>query len=397
MLLDFSKDFTNKDATLINLNNGTLGLCPDVVINQQLLETKKFESNTSLSLESSWRRLWEVQQQLAAFLGGSAKDLFFRPNVTLAINEIIMGLKLQPHAEILTTTSEYGAVINILKYKADKEDLALRFIDIDFLLKKTPEEDFVNYVVGSLNQRTRVFVVSHIFTGNGYVVPLMSLAKALREKGVLLVVDGAHGPGLIDINLNEFENVDYYAGNLHKWFMGAKGTAFGWVHPIHQDKTFPLYGSWTTANNTPQAMEIFKEQSPFCERMLWSHSQSFMPFYALSTGFEFWNSYGKDLILNEISKRMRFLEEGLEDLGFHPLKSTQSPHGAAFLCYATEGIPGLDFDGLFLKSSAPKIQVGRPRVSGKNVIRLTPHIHNTQEELELTLKFFARLRWDLSK
>ncbi|KHD88806.1 MAG: isopenicillin epimerase [Bdellovibrio sp. ArHS] len=391
MFQDFSTDFKKyKDTSFVNLNNGTLGLCPSAVIDQQKRELELFELNTSYSLGASWSRLWSLQQQLAAFFNADPQDLFLRPNVTLALNEIVMGLPLPKGSEILTTNFEYGAVVNILKFKARNEQLNLRFMNADFLYSDISADEAVANFAKEISEQTRVLVVSHVFTGNGIQLPLAKLAKELRKKNVWLVVDGAHAPGLFNLDFNkDLQDVDFYAGNLHKWFMGPKGTAFGWVNPALQSQLFPRYGSWTTEAELAPVMGEFRNH-PFAARMLWSHSQNFSSYYGLESTLAFWSRSGKNQIFAEIQKRRNYLEDGLNRLQIKPLKSRHSEIASSLLCYKIEDFKGLHFDDLIVRDSNPRIQVGLPRVPGSPVMRLTPHIHNSQAELDTALLTLAK-------
>lgn len=393
MFQDFSKDFQKyKDTSFINLNNGTLGLSPDQVIDQQKFELEVFEKNTSTSLGDSWKRLWSIQEILGAFFNASAKDIFLRPNVSLALNEIIMGLQLPSGSEILTTNFEYGAIVNILKYKTQKEGHSLRIEDVGFLYQDISPEKTIESLLRLTSKKTRAFLISHIFTGSGIQIPLGLLARELKKKNILLIVDGAHAPGLIDLDFQQdLKEVDYYAGNLHKWMMGPKGSAFAWVNPSHQQSTYPLYGSWTTSDNTPSGMDIFKHQSGFAERMLWSHSQNFSSYYGLESCLKFWDHHGKDKIFEEIKKRMDYLEISLSRKGIFNLKGMNSKFRPHFLCYKLDLFTRASFEGLFIKEAGLKLQVGLPRIPTCPVLRLTPHIHNTQSELDSAIELLGRL------
>lgn len=389
----FQADFSKyKDPSFINLNNGSSGLCPSMVIDQQKAELEIFERNTSWGLGSSWSRIWKIQEGLGEFLGASPADLFLRPNVTLALNEIIMGLPLPPGSEILSTSFEYGAVINILKYKAHKEGHSLRIENVDFLYQDISSQQVVEALLKLVRPQTKVLVISHIFTGNGIEIPLKLLAQALRSQGVLLVVDGAHAPGLVDLNFSQdLSEVDYYAGNLHKWFMGPKGTAFGWVNSRHQEQTNPLYASWTTESDVPPAMQEFATHGAFATRMLWSHSQSFSAYYGLESGLKFWKKHSKQTIFQEIQNRMNYLDSELQGLGLVPTKSLRSETKARLLCFKLSDFPKISLQDLMVKSKHVDLQVGLPRVPGIALLRLTPHIHNSEEELKTTVEIFRGL------
>lgn len=378
MFQSFSQDFAKyKDTSFINLNNGTLGLCPSVVIDQQKTELESFEKNTSSGYGDAWARLWKIQQGLGRFLKARSEDLFLRPNVTLALNEIIMGLDLPASSEILTNTFEYGAVVNILKHKAQRDGLSLRAEDLSALYQCSDDDSVSEVILKTISPQTRMILISHIFTGNGLIIPLGKLARALREKDVLLVVDGAHAPGLLDLDFTQdLNDVDFYAGNLHKWFMGPKGTAFGWVHPDRQKHLNPQYGSWTTSENPPPNMAGFAQPGEFASRMLWSHSQSFSSYYGLESALTYWNLHTPEVIREQVQIRMTYLKDSLAAAGVFALVKN---YNSAFLCYNASEFSKAQFQGIFLKGTS--LQVGLPRLPGAQLLRLTPHIHNTQEEL----------------
>lgn len=385
MFHDYSGFFkAHKDSSFINLNNGTLGLCPDVVITQQKTELDIFEQNTTRSLTHAWPRLLKIQKRMAEFFGGSDDDFFLRPNVTLVMNEIIMGLVLPAASEILATSLEYGAIVNILKYKAQKENLELRIMPMDFIQQNPADEAWLEAFEKTLNPKTKLVVLSHVYTSNGLTAPIEKLGRLLRQKNIYLVVDGAHAPGLMDLDFSKLPSVDFYGGNLHKWVMGPKGTAFGWVHPKLQSRTFPLYASWTTDEQTAKH---YGNISPFTARMLWSHSQSFSSYYGLEACFDFWEKENKQTLFSQIRKRMTHLEEGLKKKGLLPVVSLQNQAG--FLAYPLSSFNALNFEENIIIHPKGRLQVGLPKVPGTPLLRLTPHIHNTQNELDLALEILS--------
>lgn len=381
MLRDYSDFFkVHKDSSFVNLNNGTLGLCPDSVIAQQKSELDAFEKNTTWSLTHAWPRILKIQARLAEYLNGHSDDFFLRPNVTLAMNEIIMGMALPASSEILTTSLEYGAIVNILKYKAQREHLSLQVLAMDFAMQNPSDQDWVEAFEKALTPKTKLVVISHVYTSNGLMAPIEKLGQMLRTKNIFMVVDGAHAPGLIDLSFKDLSHVDFYGGNLHKWTMGPKGTAFGWVHPKWHSITSPLYGSWTTDEYTAKG---YGNISPFTAKMLWSHSQSFASYYGLEACFDFWDQQDKHVIFAEIKKRMNYLESGLAKKGLHPVISIKDQAG--FLAYPLTAFKALKIEENIIVSLSGNVQVGLPKVPGTPLLRFTPHIHNTQSELDLAI------------
>lgn len=393
MFHDFSAEFPHKDLSLINLNNGTLALSPQCVLQNQYQEIMDFEKNTSLALTDAWRRLWLVQKELALFLGASPCDLFIRPNVTLALNDILMGLSLPKNSEIVTCEFEYGAIVNILKLKAKNESLLLRNIQFDFSFESDlTDERIVQEIAAQISPQTSLVVLSHVFTGTGFKLPLNKVGKKLRELGIIFVVDGAHGPGMLPLNFQEdLSEVDFYAGNIHKWMMGPKGSAFGWAHPSKQSLLKNVYGSWTVFVDSPTHMQIFADGRDFALRMLWSHSQSFPVYYAIQETLNFWTKYGVDKIQQEISARSAYLRQELLNFGISPLIQTEK-YQTSLLCYDL-----IFFDEkTFVRPAILKnpqennqerpLMVGLPRVPQKKILRLSAHIHNDSAELHSAMQ-----------
>lgn len=392
MIQDFSEYFQHKDKSYINLNNGTLGLCPEIVLKVQQKELLQFEKNTSASLDNSWERLGKIQQQLAHFFGAQKEDLFLRPNVTLVLNDLLLGHPLDEGSEILTGNMEYGAIVNILKLKCRREKLALKVLDFSFLERSDiSTEEIVHEIEKALNPQTKMVMLSHILTGTGFKLPIQNIGRMLRRRNILFVVDGAHGPGATDLNLQkDYSEVDCYAGNLHKWMMGPKGTAFGWVHPKVQNNIHAPYGSWTTESDNSPGRRRFAEPKSFAFRMLWSHSQAFSTFYALEQTLQFWNQQGQSSLIEQIKIRTEYLKEELRKLELNCLvkkKEFESP----LLCYNLDQFKALPLQGLMIQIPGEiPLQVGLPQIPGRKLLRLTPHIHNTQQELATCLKIIRK-------
>ncbi len=395
MFHDFSSDFISKNSSFINLNNGTLGLCPDVVIRRQIAEIQTFEHNTSAGLGAMPIRFWALHEALAKFIGASPQDLFLRPNITLVLNEMILGLKLPESSEILTGNYEYGAIVNVLKLKAENENHTLRVCDMSYLSHEDIDEDeAARKFIAQVKPQTKLVMLSHVLTGNGIRLPIAKIGKALRERNIFFIVDGAHAPGLFDLKINQdFMDIDFYSGNLHKWVMGPKGTAFGWVHPRLQNQTSPLFASWTSVAVPPPMHQQFQPAGSFALRMLWSHSQSFSSYYALEDCFNYWNFHTKEKIFAEIWARAQYLQEGLQEIGLKPLKSLDKPMTSPLLSYAFENFQEeLLVKNMFTLAGYKKLQVAKPFVPGSETIRLTAHIHNTKDELDSAVQILAKAR-----
>jgi isopenicillin-N epimerase len=122
--------------------------------------------------------------------------------------------------------------------------------------------------------------------------------------------------------------------------------------------------------------------------MLWSHSQSFSAYYGLESCLNFWKKHSKQKIFQEIQNRMNYLESELQGLGKTPTKGLRTETKSRLLCFKLSDFPKMSLDGQMIKSKYADLQIGLPRVPGVAAFRLTPHIHNSEEELKTAIEIF---------
>jgi isopenicillin-N epimerase len=185
--------------------------------------------------------LAEARATLAAFVGVRAEDLAFVPNATSGLNAVIRSLRLEPGDEVVTTAHEYGAITRTWEFMGAT------------LVVCEPDE-----VTAAIGSRTRAVSVSHITSPTARVLPIAEICAAARAAGALAIVDGAHAPGHVPLDLVAI-GADIYAGNCHKWLCAPKGSGFLWAAPEHQEWIEPLVVSWG-----------WREDAPFPERHGWA-------------------------------------------------------------------------------------------------------------------------------
>ena len=215
------------DPDVTYLNHGSYGACPVPVFERYQELQRELERNPmELLARGFYDRMAEARAALAAFVGARDDDLVFVPNATAGLNAVIRSLRLEPGDEVVTTRHEYGAVTRTWQFAGATVVLA------------EPDE-----VAAAIGPRTRAVSVSHITSPTALVLPVAEICAAAREAGVLAVVDGAHAPGQVPLDL-EALGADVYAGNCHKWLSAPKGAGFLWARPAHQDWITPLVVSW---------------------------------------------------------------------------------------------------------------------------------------------------------
>jgi isopenicillin-N epimerase len=231
------------------LNHGSYGACPRPVFETYQSWQRELESQPVEFLSRRVRGLLaEARAALGEYLGTAADNVVYAPNVTWAINAVAHSLALQPGDEVLATDLEYGAVDRTWRYYCDKS--GARYINQPISLPVTTAETFVGELWAGVTERTRVISISHITSGTALILPIAEVCRRAREAGILTVIDGAHAPGQIDLNLDDL-GADFYGGNCHKWLCAPKGAGFLFVRPEHQDSLDPLIISWGYEADNP--------------------------------------------------------------------------------------------------------------------------------------------------
>lgn len=373
---DLSPDF-------LFLNSGSSSIAPRCVRDEVKRLQDAAELNPTAALVNCWRDLWAAQKDLALYLSAQPQDLFLRNNISEAINAFVLGMPLPTGSEILYSDLEYGAVKNTCRFRAERDGLKLR----EFPAPRSPGEA-LEKVLGAIGPHTKMLVLSHVFTSNGMVLPLEAIAQETRRKGVILVVDGAHAAGALALDFARYQNVDCYGGNLHKWIMGPKGSAFGWVHPMWQEKILPLQAGWTTFDYLPEH-SAFGEGSRFQGRFALVGTIDFSSFLAIPEILRFWRRWGAEEIRQRIRHLQGILEEGLS----LPLLSPEAgPHRGPLLAWRLPKEIS-DRGHLFMREMMEKerLQIMVPFLDGGRCLRLSPHIYNTEEDVRQAVGVLNRV------
>lgn len=233
---------------VIFLNHGSFGACPRRVLELQAALRREMEAEP---VQFLWRRYEErlepSRKELARFIGARSRDVVFVTNATTGVNAVGRSLRLKAGDEILTTSQDYNACRNALIEVAKCHGARVRLAKIPFPLK-SPEQ-VIDAVLRAVTRRTRLAMIDHITSSTAVVFPVAQIIRGLEARGVDTLVDGAHAPGMVDLNLGRLRPA-YYTGNLHKWVCAPKGAAFLWVREDKQASMQPAVVSH--GNNTPR-------------------------------------------------------------------------------------------------------------------------------------------------
>ncbi|MET3900709.1 isopenicillin-N epimerase [Devosia sp. UYZn731] len=251
---------------VVFLNHGSFGACPRPVFAAY--------QNWQLELEGQpveflGRKLTENMRgprvALAEELGTSSDNIVGLTNATLGLNIVAQSLDLKPGDQILTTDHEYSALEKTWAYVCRKTGAEVVVVKIPLPL--TDPAQFTDTIIAGMTERTKVLFLSHITSPTALLFPIEAAIVEARRRGIWSVIDGAHTPGHIKLNLDAI-GADFYAGNCHKWMMAPKGSAFLHARPELQGLLNPLVIShgWTADSKQPGAKGAFGN-SPFIDEI----------------------------------------------------------------------------------------------------------------------------------
>jgi isopenicillin-N epimerase len=225
------------DPEVTYLNHGSFGACPAAVLESQAALRLALEREPADFLDRDLpARLDAARASLAAFLHAQPCDLAFVPNATTGVNAVLRSLQFSAADELLLTSHTYAACRKTVDFVARRSGARIVIAALPFPLKQ--EQEIIDAVLGCVSPRTRLALIDHVTSPTALVLPIARLVRELQSRGVDVLVDGAHAPGMVPLNLDEL-GAAYYTGNAHKWLCAPKGAAFLYVRRDRQAELHP--------------------------------------------------------------------------------------------------------------------------------------------------------------
>jgi isopenicillin-N epimerase len=214
------------------LNHGSFGACPRAVLEHQTELRARMESEPVGFLVRQLQPLLdESRAALAECVGAEPNNLVFVSNATAGVNAVVRSLRFQPGDELLVTNHGYNACNNVVRYAAQRDGATV--VTVEMPIPVESPQRIVETVLARATNRTRLAVLDHITSPTAIVFPIDQLVRRLQDRGIDVLVDGAHAPGMVPLNLRELDAA-YYTGNCHKWLCAPKGSGFLVVRPDRQ-------------------------------------------------------------------------------------------------------------------------------------------------------------------
>lgn len=242
------------DKSIKFLNHGSFGACPKPIFEEFQRFQLELETEPVDFIQKKLPiYLKEAKKPLAKFLGCNAEDFFFTPNPTFAINTVMRSLKLQPGDEILTSNHEYGAMDRTWNFYCKKS--GAKYIRQEISLPIVSKEQIIEEFWKGYTKNTKVVFLNQISSSTALIFPVKEICDKAQELGLITIIDGAHVPGHIDLNIQEL-NPDFYTGTLHKWMLAPKGSSFLYVKKEFQSEIDPLVVSWGYESLAPSESQF---------------------------------------------------------------------------------------------------------------------------------------------
>ena len=368
------------------LNHGSFGACPEPVFAELQRWQRELERNPVAFLgRRSGELLAQARGHLGAYLGADADDLAWVPNATTGVNTVARSLRLQPGDEVLGTDHEYGACVATWQQVCAGAGAHYREVALPLPLEP---EDVVPRVLAAITPRTRVLFLSHITSTTALVLPVAELCAAARERGITTVIDGAHAPGHIPLDLAAV-GADFYTGNCHKWLCAPKGAAFLHVRPERQAEIEAPVVSWGYVADASggslgghTGFDAYTGRTRLERRLQWQGTRDLAAFLSVPAAIEFqrqhdWPAWQQRCHELACETRAQVLaHNGL------PLPAPDAAHGQMVII-PVEPAAGQGADDLrrWLQETH-RIEVPVTQHAGQVFVRLSVQAYNEQAELD---------------
>ncbi len=226
------------DPEITFLNHGSFGACPRAVLRfQNELRTRLERQPMQFMVRDLESLLDQARSELARFVNAPAEDLALVPNATSGVNTILRSLRFKRGDELLVTDQEYNASRNALNFAAEQSGARVVVAQVPFPLRSADE--ITEAILQRVTSRTRLALFDHVTSQTGLILPVERLVRELSKQGIQTLVDGAHAPGMIPLDLKKL-GATYYTGNCHKWMCAPKTAAFLYVRRDQQKFIRPL-------------------------------------------------------------------------------------------------------------------------------------------------------------
>ena len=370
------------DPEVIFLNHGSFGACPKPVFEVYQNWQRELERQP---VEFLGRRVTDMlagaRGRLAAYLGVESDEVVYFSNPTTALNVVARSLDLHPGDEILATDHEYGAMDRTWRFIC--RQTGAKYIQQPISLPVTSHRNLVETFWQGVTERTRVIFISHITSPTAIIFPIEEICRRARAAKILTIVDGAHAPGQIPLNLSAI-GADLYTGACHKWLCAPKGAGFLFARRSVQPRLAPLVVSWGYESEKPSP-------SQFIDYHEWQGTRDLSAFLSVPAAIEFQAQHDWPAVRRRCHALASQTRARINTLTGLPAICPDSPEWYGQMCAAL--LPaGVDTDDLKARLyNEYRIEVPLHRWNNKPLIRVSIQDYNEPADADALLKALREL------
>lgn len=371
------------DPDVVYLNHGSFGATPRPVFAAYQAWQRRLERQpVAFLLDELPDHLALARRELGQFLNAGEDDVVYVPNATFGVNVVARSLALGPGDELLTTNHEYGACYNVWDFLSQKRGFDVVQQSISF--PAASDEAILEELWQGVTPRTRVIFVSHITSSTALRLPVAAICAQAREAGILTVVDGAHAPGQIPLDLKAID-ADFYTGNAHKWLCAPKGAAFLYARPDRQRLIEPLVVGWGWG---PE--RTFTFGSDYLDYLQWLGTNDLSAYLTVPEAIRFQKEHDWPAVRQRCHQLLAETLHGIGELtGLDPLY----PDATGYRQMAVAPLPQLKDPAAFKEALYRSFCVEIPCIEwqGRHFLRISVQGYNSYEDTDVLLRALRQL------
>jgi isopenicillin-N epimerase len=366
------------DATY--LNHGTVGVTPRVVLEAQQEWRDRMERHPARFM---LRELWsftgstsrsttlmrEAAAQVAAFVGAQPANLVFIDNTSAGVNAVVRALPLAAGDEILITDHAYGGIVTAIQYAAGRA--GAKVVTVEMPYPEFSAAECLSRIESALTARTRLVIVDHIAAESALLFPVSEIVRLCRAKGVMVLVDGAHVPGQIPLDVDAI-GADIYVANLHKWAMAPRSSAFMVAAPEHHEWLHPTVISWGFGTGFTQEFD-------------WVGTRDPSPWLTAPAGISFLQAQGGQRLMQRNHDLAWWAARHLTDVWGTPLAIDELMVASMVSVMTPERIGSTKPDAVALRDRLlfdHNIEIQAHARAGRVWVRLCAQAYNDESDIE---------------
>ncbi|HSG15361.1 MAG TPA: aminotransferase class V-fold PLP-dependent enzyme [Anaerolineae bacterium] len=371
------------DPDVVFLNHGSFGATPRPVFEAYQEWQRRLERQpVDFLVNELPDHLAEARQLLGDYINGGRDDIVYVPNATFALNVIARSLDLGPGDEVLTTDHEYGACNNIWEFLSRKRGFRYKRQAIPFPVAS--KKAIIDKIMEGVTTQTKVVFLSHITSETATRMPVTEICQLASERGILSVIDGAHAPGQITVDMEEI-GADFYFGNAHKWMCSPKGAGFLFTQPEKQSLIEPLVVGWGWGDDRTLTFG-----SDYLDYMQWLGTNDLAAYLSVPTAIEFQEANDWPSVREECHQLLGEAIEGISTIAGIP---QSYPDSSSYCQMAVARLPILRDATAFKDHLYKDYRIEIPVIERQHqhFIRVSIQGYNIREDVDSLLEALVAL------